>query len=76
MASHHTLKLQTQTEEKRSALNNTYESSQAALRAAHTEEVHRMKEQLEKQIQGRLNDAAKAEGWKIQQDTTLRSDLK
>ena len=72
---HFTLQLQAQTEEKRSTLNETYESSEAALRAAHAEEVRRMKDQLEKQIQGRLSDAAKAEGWKIQQGTSAQTNL-
>ena len=51
-------------------LNDAYESGQASLQAAHREEVDRMKELLERQVQGRLSDAAKAEGWKLKQNVT------
>ena len=58
-------------------LNDAFENGQASLQAAHREEVNRMKELLEKQVQGRLNDAAKAEGWKLHQNKSgITADTK
>ena len=59
------LTMQAQAEDKRQALNEAHERGQAGLKAAHVKEVTSLRDNLERTIQAKLQDAAKQEGFAL-----------